>query len=91
MISGPWVNPRHGRGPQDQVIALANRGTEEFTAMKNSVYMIATLRYKLSMFGVPIYGTTDIFCDNEAVYKNASTPESQLKKKYHIISYHMSR
>ena len=28
VISGPWVNPRHGRGPRDQVTALANRGTE---------------------------------------------------------------
>ena len=30
-------------------------------------------------------------CDNEALYKNASTPESQLRKKHHSISYHMSR
>ena len=29
-------------------------------------------------------------CDNEAIYKNASTPESQLRKKNHSISYHMS-
>ena len=43
------------------------------------------------MFGVPIDGSTDIFCDNEAVYKNASTPESQLRKKHHSILYHMSR
>ena len=43
------------------------------------------------MFGVPMDGPTDMFCDNEAVYKNASTPESQLKKKHHSISYHMSR
>ena len=28
MISGPWVNPRHGRGPRYQVTALANCGTE---------------------------------------------------------------
>ena len=43
------------------------------------------------MFGVPVNGSNDIFCDNEAVYKNASTPESQLRKKHHSISYHMSR
>ena len=43
------------------------------------------------MFGVPMDGPTDLFCDNEAVYKNSSTPESQIKKKYHSISYHMSR
>ena len=59
--------------------------------MKISVELIAALRYKLRMFGVPIDGSTDIFCDNEAVYKNASTPESQLSKKHHSILYHMSR
>ena len=30
-------------------------------------------------------------CDNEAVYKNASTPKSQIRRKHHSISYHMSR
>ena len=30
-------------------------------------------------------------CDNEAVYNNASTPESHLRKKHHSISYRMSR
>jgi hypothetical protein len=63
----------------------------EFTAMKNAVELIAALRYKLRMFGVPIDGSTDMFCDNEAVYKNASMPESQLRKKHHSIAYHMSR
>ena len=29
--------------------------------------------------------------DNEAVYKNVSTPKPQLRKKHHSISYHMSR
>ena len=43
------------------------------------------------MFGVPIDRSTDIFCDNEGVYKNASMPESQLRKKHHSISYHMIR
>ena len=46
----------------------------EFTAMKNVMELIAALRYKLRMFGVPIDGSTDMFCDNEAVYKNASMP-----------------
>ena len=59
--------------------------------MKNSVDLIAVLQYKLRMFRLPIDGYTDIFCDNEAVYKNASTPESQIRKKHHSISYHMSR
>ena len=63
----------------------------EFTAMKNVVELIAALCYKLRMFGVPLDGPTDMFCNNEAVYKNASTLESQLKKKHHSISHHMSQ
>ena len=59
--------------------------------MKNSVELIAVLQYKLRIFGVPIDGYTDILCDNEAVYKNASTPKYQLRKKHQIISYHMIR
>ena len=43
------------------------------------------------MFGVPIDGYTDILYDNEAVYKNLSTPKSQLRNKHHSISYNMSR
>ena len=32
-----------------------------------------------------------MFCDNEAVYKNVSTPESTLKKKNVSICYHKCR
>ena len=59
--------------------------------MKNAVELIAALRYKLRMFGVPITGSTDMFCDNDAVYNNASMPESQIRKKHRSITYHMSR
>ena len=60
----------------------------EFIALKNSFELTVALRYKLRMFGIPIEGETNIFCDNEAVYKNASTPESVLHKKHHSIAYH---
>jgi Reverse transcriptase (RNA-dependent DNA polymerase) len=63
----------------------------EFQAMKNAVELTEALRYKLRMFGVPIEGPTNIFCDNEAVYKNTSLPESTLKKKHHAIAYHRCR
>ena len=79
-----WHSKRHN------CVETSTFGSE-FTAMKNAVELIAALRYKLRMFGVLMDGPTDMVCDNEAVYKNASTPESQLKKKHHSISYHMSR
>ena len=43
------------------------------------------------MFGIPIEGPTNVFCDNEAVYKNASQPDSTLSKKQHSIAYHFCR
>ena len=63
----------------------------QFFAIKKNVELIASLQYRLRMFGVPIDRSTDIFCDNEEVYNNASTTKSQLRKKHHGISYHMSR
>ena len=46
----------------------------EFTALKKAVELVEALRYKLRMFGLPIEGPTNVFCDNESVYKNVSTP-----------------
>jgi hypothetical protein len=43
------------------------------------------------MFGVPVDDATNIFCDNEAVYKNTSLPESTLNKKHHAVAYHRCR
>lgn len=63
----------------------------EIVALRNAVDLIESLRYKLRMFGVPIEGPTNVFCDNEAVTKNCSTPESTLKKKHHSINYHRNR
>ena len=63
----------------------------EFTAMKNAVELIAVLRYKLRIFGVPIDGSTYMFCKNEGVYKNDSMPDSQTRKVYHSINHHMRR
>jgi hypothetical protein len=59
--------------------------------MRQAIELVKSLRYKLRMFGIPIEGPTDIFCDNESVYKNASRPESVLSKKQHSISYHSAR
>ena len=63
----------------------------EIVAMRNAVDVIEGLRYKLRMFGVDIDGPTNVFCDNEAVTKNCSIPESTLKKKHHSINYHRNR
>mmetsp|Transcript_4867 Transcript_4867/g.7511 ORF Transcript_4867/g.7511 Transcript_4867/m.7511 type:complete len:173 (+) Transcript_4867:412-930(+) len=63
----------------------------EFTAMKQAIEMLKALRYKLRMFGIPIEGPANVYCDNEAVYKNVAMPASVLNKKMHSISYHFCR
>jgi hypothetical protein len=63
----------------------------EFVAMRISVELVEALRYKLRMFGIPIEGPTNVYCDNEAVTKNAIYPESTLKKKHNAIAYHRTR
>jgi hypothetical protein len=40
---------------------------------------------------VPIDGPLNVFCDTEAVTKNALFPESALKKKHNAITYHRTR
>ena len=52
----------------------------EFQAIKNAVELTESLRYKLGMFGIPIDNATNVFCDNEAVYKDTTMPESTLKR-----------
>ena len=63
----------------------------EIVALKNAIELIEGLRYKLRMMGVEVDGPTNIYCDNEAVTKNCSIPESTLKKKHHSIAYHRNR
>ena len=63
----------------------------ELVAMRQAVDLLKGLRYKLRMFGIPIEGPSAIYCDNEAVFKNVSKPDSTLSKKQHSISYHSCR
>ena len=63
----------------------------EFVAMRQAVEMIEGLRYKLRMMGIAVAGPTNILCDNESVVKNATRPESTLKKKHVAVAYHRVR
>jgi len=63
----------------------------EFVAMKTAIEQIEALRYKLRMMGIPLDGSTSVFCDNESVFKNSTRPESTLKKKHNAIAYHRVR
>jgi hypothetical protein len=55
------------------------------------VKLIEALRYKLQMFGIPIDGPANVYCDNNGVVLNTTHPESTLKKKHNVIAYHRVR
>ena len=63
----------------------------EFVALRTARDMIIALRYKLRMFGVPLEGPAQVFCDNQGVVKNTSVPESVLTKKHNAVNYHAVR
>ena len=63
----------------------------EFIAMRQAVEQIEGLRYKLRMMGIDVVGPTNVLCDNESVVKNATRPESTLKKKHVAVAYHRVR
>ena len=63
----------------------------EFVALRIAKEMLVALRYKLRMFGVPLEGPCNVFCDNSGVVKNTSIPESTLMKKHNAINYHAIR
>jgi hypothetical protein len=41
--------------------------------------------------GIPLIGSTSVFCDNESVVKNSTAPNSSLKKWHNVIAYHHAR
>ena len=59
----------------------------EFVALKITTELIISLYYKLRMMGIPLDGLANVFCDNEAVYKNAIFTDSTLKKKHNSVAY----
>ena len=43
------------------------------------------------MFGIPIEGPTNVFCDNRGVVLNSSRPELTLQHNHNAINYHVVR
>ena len=60
----------------------------ELVANRICKELIVVLQYKLRMFGVPIDGPANVFCDNRGMVKNLSIPKSTLLKKHNAINYH---
>ena len=58
----------------------ANTYGSEFGAMHILVEMLIALRYKLRLFGVPIDGPCNVFCDNNDVARTSMRAKTTLKK-----------
>jgi len=70
--------------------------SSEFIALKQCIEDIEHLRFKLRMFGIPLYQDEDgdatcILCDNESVVNNTTKVHSSLNKKHSSIAYHFAR
>ena len=70
--------------------------SSEFIALKQCIEDIEHMRFKLKMFGIPLYRDDDgdatcILCDNNSVVINTSNVESSLNKKHSSIAYHFAR
>ena len=53
--------------------------------------LLVLLMFKLRMFGILIEVHADLFYDNQSVTKNATLPQSVLKKRHNAICYHRFR
>ena len=58
---------------KQNLVKMLNIGSK-FTALSLEVEFVIALRYKLHIFRVPLKVPTDMFYDNEAVFKKKSTP-----------------
>ena len=75
---------------RQNMVEISTFGSE-LVACRICKELIVALRYKLQMFGIPIDGLVNVFCDNQGVVKNPSVPESTLMKKHNAINYHAVR
>ena len=55
--------------------------------MKQGIYALRDLRYKLRMMGVPLSNPSFIYGDNISVVHNTSRSESVLRKKSNSVCY----
>ena len=75
---------------RQNTVEVATFGSE-FVALHICKDFIVMLGYKLRMFGVPLDGPADVFCDNCGVVMNASKPESTLQNNHDATIYHAVR
>ena len=63
----------------------------EYIATRTCTEQIIDLRTTLRYLGIPIYGPSIMFGDNESVVDTASIPTAKLHKRHIALSYHKTR
>ena len=58
---------------------------------RTAVELIVYLRYLLRMLGVPLYGYSVLFGDNQAVVNSSTNPSYCLKKRQNMMAFHYVR
>jgi hypothetical protein len=72
---------------QQNTVETSTFGSE-FVALWTACDLIISMHYKLRMFGIPIEGPEQVFCNNQGVVKNTSLSESVFTKKHNAINHH---
>ena len=55
----------------------------EFLALRQAVELMQALRYTLRLFGIPLDGPANVYCDNEVVNRNVSFGnDKDCKRRY---------
>ena len=90
IVIFPQKTPIIWHSKRQNTVEASTFGSE-FVAMKTAIEQVEGLRYKLRMMGIPIDGPTNVFCDNESVFKSATRSEATLKKKHNAIACHRTR
>ena len=63
----------------------------EFSAARSAVEQMFDIRLTLRYLGVPVRPVMYLFGDNSSVVTSCTVPDSRLKKRHHLLSYHFVR
>ena len=75
---------------KQNTVKLSTFGAE-FVALRIAMELILSFCYKLRVFGIPVTEPANVFCDNEANYKNSTFSELQLRRKHQSTCYHLTQ
>ena len=81
---GEWFSKKQA------TVETATYGSE-FVAARTAVDQIEDIRQTFRYLGVPVKGKSFLFGDNSAVVTSGTVPQSALKKRHSLLSYHRVR